>query len=199
MRNHRLILKVRRIDYLLVLTFIWLSGQYAIAQILDDSTKLVYGLHSTSYVLEEDILNNSGRKFSPDTSISDIHNYGKLYRGHQVYQDLGNLGTPAAPIFYQPPSQIGKTLGYNGFNLYAYDPEKTKYFDTRSPYSSLSYIQGSRGQQILEGEFYRNVHSRWSLGFSMKSLSSKKVIGAVSTSSSTDNRLASIFTFVFST
>jgi hypothetical protein len=37
------------------------------------------------------------------------------------------------------------------------------------------------------------------MGFSLKSLSSKKVIGAVSTSSTGDNRLASIFTFIFST
>jgi Putative porin len=190
---------VRRIDYLLVLTFIWLSGQSAMSQILDDSTKLVYGPHTSSYVLEEDMLNSSGKKFSADTSISDFHNYGKIYRGHQAYQDLGNLGTPAAPIFYEAPTQIGKTLGYNGFNLYAYDPQRAKYFDTKSPYSSLSYIQGTRGQQILEGEFYRNVHSRWSLGFSMKTLSSKKIIGAVSSSSSTDNRLASMFSFIFST
>jgi hypothetical protein len=190
---------VRRIVYLLVLIFIRLSGQSVTAQILDDSTKLIYGLHSTSYVLEEDILNGSGRKFTPDTSISDFHNYGKIYRGHQAYQDLGNLGTPAAPIFYEAPSQIGKTLGYNGFNLYAYDPERVKYFDTKSPFSSMSYIQGSRGQQILEGQFYRNVHSRWNIGFTMKSLGSKKVVGAVSTSSTTDNRLASIFSFVFST
>jgi hypothetical protein len=190
---------VRRIHYILVVAFIWLAGYSATAQILDDSTKLVYGPHSTSYVLEEDILNSSGKIYSSDTSISDLHNYGKIYQGHNPLQDLGNLGTPASPIFYQAPTQIGKTLGYNGFNLYAYDPTRVKYFDTKSPYSFLSYIQGTRGQQILEGELYRNVHSRWNLGFTMKSLSSKKVIGAVSTSSTTDNRLASMFSFIFST
>ncbi|MFL5729623.1 MAG: putative porin [Cytophagaceae bacterium] len=166
------------------------------AQILDDSTKLVYGPHSTSYVLEEDIMNNSGRTHSADTSIDNVHNYTRIFQGHEPYQDLGNLGTPASPIFYRPPSQIGKTLGYNGFNPYAYNPQRIRYFDTKSPYSCLSYIQGSRGQQILEGDFYRNVTPRWNVGFSVKTLVSKKVIGALSSSSSADNRLASIFNFV---
>jgi hypothetical protein len=62
MRNHRLILKVRKIEYLLVLTFICFSGQSVLAQILDDSTKQVYGPNTTSYVLEEDIQNSSGKK-----------------------------------------------------------------------------------------------------------------------------------------
>jgi hypothetical protein len=192
---------VGKIDYILVFIFIWLSGQVSMgqSQIVDDSTKQVYGPQSTNYVFEEDIINGSGKKFNPDTAIYDFHNYIKIYHEHEPYQDLGNLGTPASPIFYQSPAQIGKTLGYNGFNLYAYDPDKVKYFDTKSPYSSLSYYQGSRGQQILEGEFYRNVNSQWNVGFSMKTLSSKKIVGALSGSSTTDNRLASIFSFVFST
>jgi hypothetical protein len=176
-----------------------IPGQKSIAQILDDSTRQIYGTHSTFYVLEEDILNNKKTSNNIDTAFGGFHNYGLMYQGENVYQNLGNLGTASASIYYQPPSQIGKTLGFNSFNNYAVDPNRVKYYDTRSPFTSLYYVQGSRGQQILEGEFSRNISKQWNIGFDIKTVSSRKIIGQTAVNTSTDIRQTNFISIILST
>jgi hypothetical protein len=176
-----------------------LSGQKTLAQIRDDSTKQIYGTHSTFYVLEEDILNNKKTENRLDTTLNGFHNYGTLYQGETVYQNLGNFATATFPIFYQAPLQIGKTLGFNSSNIYAVDPYRVRYYDTKSPYTSVYYVQGSRGQQILQAEFSRNVNKQWNIGFDVRSVSSRQVIGQSATTTSGANRQANFISVILST
>lgn len=147
------------------------------AQILDDSTKNIYGPTTTRYILEEDLYNIKGRPHGLDTSITNAHLYDYLY-GSNPYQNLGLIGTPLNPIYYTPPQTIGRNLGITIFDAYAYDPSGINYYDTKSPYSKLRYVQGSRGQQILEADFARNVNPRWNLGVDFRRVASLKQIGS---------------------
>jgi hypothetical protein len=148
------------------------------AQILDDTTKLLYGPHTTKYVTEEEIFNNSGKSYHIDTSLNDFHNYEFLYKDRLVYQNLGNFGTPTQNLYYTAPLSIGKSLGFNSFDIYANDPSKVKYYDTRSPFSTIRYTQGSSGQQYGKGEFARNIRPNWNFGFEISRLTANKIIGA---------------------
>jgi hypothetical protein len=193
-------LKVHHLKYFfLFILLLVLSGQKGYAQILDDSTKLIYGTHTTSYVLEDDVLNNKKGTNKLDSTLTGFHNYGDLYKGTTIYQNLGNLATATYPVYYQPPNQIGKTLGFNSFSDFAVDPYKVRYYDTRSPYTSVHYMQGSRGQQILEAEFSRNVSSQWNIGFDVRSVSSRRITGVQSTNTTADIRQSSFISVIFFT
>lgn len=147
------------------------------AQILDDSTKNIYGPTTTTYILEEDLYNIKGKPHSLDTSLTNAHLYDYLY-GSNPYQNLGMIGTPLNPIYYTPPQTVGKNLGITIFDAYAYDPGGINYYDTKSPFTKLRYVQGSRGQQILEADFARNVNPRWNLGVDFRRVASNKQIGS---------------------
>ncbi|WP_197059995.1 putative porin [Sporocytophaga myxococcoides] len=147
------------------------------AQILDDSTKNIYGPTTTRYILEEDLYNIKGKPHSLDTSLTNAHLYDYLY-GSNPHQNLGLIGTPLNPIYYTPPQTIGRNLGINIFDAYAYDPSGINYYNTKSPFSKLRYVQGSRGQQILEADFARNVNPRWNLGVDFRRVASVKQVGS---------------------
>ena len=145
------------------------------AQILDDSTRQVYGPTTTRYRLESDLFNGIDTLYTLDTSYTAAHAYEFIQRP-PYYHNLGELGTAAQPLFYRLPD-IGHRLGVNVYDLYAFDhAADVRYFDTRSPYSSLYYVQGSAGQQWLTVDFSRNITPRWNFGIKWRRLSSNRQI-----------------------
>ena len=74
------------------------------AQIVDDSTRNVYGPKTTLFTTEKDILNNTVAYQTLDTSIYLFERQSFVEKSGRRYQDLGNLGTALFPIFYEPPS-----------------------------------------------------------------------------------------------
>lgn len=162
----------------------------AMAQVLDDSTKQVYSAKTTKYVLEDDFLNGKYNiettdttylvfvaKHRIDTVLQGIHRYNYLFRNKQFYQDLGNYLSPIQPIYFQQRTTLGKELGLNAFDLYTPNASKVKYYDTKSPYSKVEYIQGSLGVQDMKVEVSRNIASNWNIGFELKRQVSKKILG----------------------
>lgn len=148
-----------------------------VAQILDDSTKQIYGTHSTIYFKESDILNNQLEGHLLDTSLSGLHNQSFIFEKNTFYQDLGQIGTPVQPYGYVMPDRPGRRFGYNDFQIYEFSPSTINYFDTKSPYSELSYIQGSRGQQLAQIKFSRNINRNWNIGFDYRIFTTKKING----------------------
>jgi hypothetical protein len=63
------------------------------------------------------------------------------------------------------------------YDLYAYTPDKIKYYDTKSPYSSLYYVQGGLLQQMLLVDFSRNIRPNWNAGFNYQRITAPKQFG----------------------
>ena len=186
--NLLLISRVRKFLYICILLVLISFSGYC--QILDDSTKLIYSAKTTQYFTLDDILNNTNDKNNKaekenyqtkrsmiDTSLLNLHNYNYYFKNGILYQDLGNLGTPLNRIYYEPPATIGKKLGFTTLSEYGYDPDKIRYYDTKSPYTKLFYIQGTRGQQSMEVEHTQNIKPNWNMGFTLKRMISLKQIG----------------------
>jgi len=128
--------------------------------------------------VSDDTLDKNSSEGNPlDTNINNLQNYGFLYRSDNIYQDLGMLTTALSPIFYKAPTQIGKTFGFNSYTPYTFDPSKIKYYNTRSPYSMLEYVQGTLGQQLLRIEFSRNIKPNWNFGVDFRTITALKDIG----------------------
>ncbi|GIV38850.1 MAG: hypothetical protein KatS3mg033_0650 [Thermonema sp.] len=136
------------------------------AQILDDSTKQVYGTSTTRFITEKDWLGDSTAWRSLDTTVRGFHRYHPVRRSHYLLQDLGhNLGTATQSLFPQLPGAIGRHYGWDVYAPYVVQAEEVKYFDTKSPFTHFYYALGGRGQQIAELEFSRNITPLWNFGF----------------------------------
>lgn len=139
------------------------------SQIVDDSTKNIYGPKTTLWISEADLFQNK-RKYQPlDTSISDYHRWTYVQRFNNYYQDLGNVGTALNPLFPTVNETIGATPGYSVYSPY-YDTESPVYFDTKSPYTSFRLVWGGDGRASSRIEYSRNVNPRWNFGFNYRPL-----------------------------
>lgn len=144
--------------------------------LLDDSTKMVYGPKTTLYYYEKFFRENRGRKLEIDTSLTGFHNYEAVANTWYKYQDLGNLGTAAKPVFYEPPRQIGRTSGFHVYDIYHNSPDSIKYYDTKSPYTRLEAFFGGGNRNKLDIGFARNIKPNWNVGINYRTIRARKTL-----------------------
>ena len=144
------------------------------AQIVDDSTRQIYSPRTTRIIYEQDFLQGQYRSQIIDTTLTNMHRERFWYRDTTFYQDLGNIGTASHPVLWRFPNQIGARLGKRAFERFYRDPAQIAYYDTRSPYSHLWYVQGTRGEQVFEAKYSRNVSPNWNIGFAYDRISANK-------------------------
>ena len=149
--------------------------------IIDDSTKVIYGPKSTRYVLESDIFNNRRKLYTMDTTMDDVHRYTYVQRHQNLYQDLGDLGTPMRPVYVQEPQQLGAQSGYYVFDPYAFQAMDVKYFDTKSPFTDMYIALGGNNQNILRFDMAQNINPRLNVGFNVQRFTSQKQFGTSGT------------------
>ena len=177
--------------------FLLLCSLLAQAQILDDSTKQVYGPTTTRFLFEKDLLSDREEYHFVDTTVDRFHKYDFLSRNDYRYVDLGNLGTATRPVFYAPPTEVGVQSGFNAYNPYFHYPSDVRYYDTKSPYSSLYYVQGGLLQQLLKVDFSRNITPRLNAGFNYLRPTTPVQFG--SAGNREENRAVDSHSFVFFT
>jgi hypothetical protein len=136
------------------------------AQVLNDSTQNVYGTATTLFTQEWRVFQKKDSLQRIDTSLVNFHLFDLVRKSKFLFQDLGhNLGTPAKPVFYHLPQQIGVQWGIRSYEMFKIPADSVKYYDTRSPYSDFYFVQGGRGQQIAGVEFTRNIKAPFNFGF----------------------------------
>ncbi|WP_299821925.1 putative porin [uncultured Pontibacter sp.] len=177
----------------LLLVICLLVSHGAAAQIIDDSTKVLYSPKTTLQLFEKDVLEGRLQRSPIDTSILNMQNERFWFNDTSYFQHLGNVGTSAKPLFFTISDKIGVRFGKNVFDRYAYNPETINYYDTRSPYSHLYYVQGQRGEQVFEGIYARNINERWNAGVAYRILSANKQIGTSTKEGLIDNQAVKLF------
>jgi hypothetical protein len=162
--------------YLILAVLLWLAccPLQLKAQILDDSTRLVYGPHTVEFIREAELINNTDNIYYPDTAVRYFHRFTELEKRRYHYQDLGNMGTALGPIFYQAPATIGERSGYYVYDHWFTSPEEMKYFNTRSPYTKLDLVMAGNGRSRLDVTHTRNVNPRWNVGIDFRRMTSDK-------------------------
>ena len=139
------------------------------SQIVDDSTKNIYGPKTTLWITENDLFYNKKNYQPLDTSLSNYHRWTYVQRFNNFYQDLGNVGTALNPIFPLVSETIGVTPGYSVYDPY-YHSQAPIYFDTKSPYTSFRLVWGGDGRAVSKIEYSRNINPRWNFGFNYRPL-----------------------------
>ena len=143
------------------------------SQIVDDSTKNVYGPKTALSTTERSLFLNQNRYVPLDTSIVNYHRWTYVQRFNNYYKDVGNNGTALSPIFPTLFSTIGVTAGFTSFDPY-YQTEEPRYFNTKSPFTRIYIVWGGNGRATTRVEFSRNITPRWNFGFDYRPILSDK-------------------------
>lgn len=168
----------KRILYFLFFLLLSIASNKVNAQILDDSTKMVYGPETTRYFYESSIVQERDTLIILDTTLVDFHLFTLVDRYKNGIQDLGNIGTAAKRVFFEAPDVIGLTSGYNAYDFYFAPPETIQYYDSRSPYSKIKAFFGGNARSMVDVDFSRNINPRWNLGGDFSRITADRQIGA---------------------
>lgn len=166
----------------ILLCLLMLSSYRTWAQILDDTTVQKYGAQTTRYRLLTDVIENRDTLYRIDTVLSNFQNQDDfLLRQQWPYQDLGNLGSAQQLIFRTVQKPIGVQFGYNTYDQFGLDPEKTRFYNTFSPHTWAAYVQGPQERSMFDMGLSRNIGPRTNLTFEYRRIGSVKNFGGVRT------------------
>ncbi|NJN25971.1 MAG: putative porin [Cyclobacteriaceae bacterium] len=163
----------------IILLLCFLSmGAMAQSQIVDDSTKQVYGAYTTFFRHFEDIKYNRDHLQKVDTTFGKMHRISMQEKLENKFQNLGFLGTAMRPVFYTPPTDIGIRSGYDAYTPYYITAEDIEYFDTKSPYTPLNVVIGGKGRAVTTIKHTRNINPYWNIGFHFHKINADKQVAS---------------------
>ena len=173
-----LLLRWPRPFALLLVLLAWAAVPAVRAQVLDDSTKVVYGPKTTRVIYEAEVLRDSTNGMPLDTTLTRWPQARFWFHDTTFQQDLGAIGTASRPLLYQPNLQLGARLGRDVFNKYARTSADVPYYDTRSPYSFFRVVQSGSGEQVFEISYSRSLKKNFSVGVAYERIASNKINGS---------------------
>ena len=148
------------------------------AQVVDDSTKIVYGPKTTRVIYEAEFLRDSTRGTIIDTVLTTWPQDRFWFHDTTFQQDLGNVGTASRPLLYRANTELGARFGRNVFDRYVRDASRVSYYDSRSPYSFFRYVQTGMGEQVFEISYSRSLKENFSVGVAYERFASNQVLGS---------------------
>lgn len=96
---------------------------------------------------------------------SSINDFNKRFPLPFYYVDLGNLGSAAHSLLFQPFMRPGWDAGFHAYDLYRFSIEGTRFFQTTRPYSELGYMLGSKAEQMIQLLHTQNRGSNFNFTF----------------------------------
>ena len=161
------------------LVLLVLLASAARAQVVDDSTKVMYGPKTTRVIFESEMLRDSTSGTPVDTTLTRWPQQRFWVHDTTFQQDLGAVGTASRPLLYQPTLELGTRYGRNAFDRYAHSARTVPYYDSRSPYSFFRFIQSGAGEQVFEISYSRSLKKNFSIGVDYERIASNKISAAL--------------------
>ncbi len=124
---------------------------------LKDSIKISY--HYLNSLIRERI----------DSSVND---FGKYYSVPDGYVNLGNNGNAAYPVLFTPFMKPGWDAGFHAFDVYKYDLDNTRFFNTTRPYTELGLLFGTGKEQLIRILQTQNINPGWNITLEYRLISS---------------------------
>lgn len=99
-----------------------------------------------------------------DSTLNNIEQYNFIQRDESEYLNLGNIGTAAYPILYDPLKRRGFQAGFDPFDLYWERLDSIRYFELKRPFTELSMNIGLRQELNFSGRHSQNIKDRFNFG-----------------------------------
>jgi len=166
----------------------------------NDSANQINENSITSYFYASQFLNpNAYEVLQP--ALGNVHNY--LPRN-----TIGNVGLAINELSYHPAfSKIGFNYAYNTLQPYFFNHHTLKFYNTRSPFTDVMYVMGSKKEQYFKGVFSYNVKPNWNVsayfsrvraeGFYLRQNTNQSYIALSSNYQSKNNRYALIVSGIY--
>lgn len=108
----------------------------------------------------------------PVDTLTDGHQINnRIWKENVMNVTLGNLGSPYLSMYYLTKSRIQGNIFYNTIQDYVETPETYVYYNTKSPYTNLTYTMGypkRRSEEYVHVLFTQNVNRRLNVGAQYK-------------------------------
>ncbi len=106
------------------------------------------------------------------TLDSSINDFTKRFPLPATWINLGNNGTAARNLLFDPRLQAGWDPGFHALDIYKWSPEKVRFYNTTRPYSELNYQIASRAEQIIDLMHTQNIKPNWNFAFQYRLINS---------------------------
>lgn len=112
---------------------------------------------------------DSARNYKFDSSVSD---FTKRFPIPATHVFLGNTGAPTHSILFAPSLNVGWDPGFHALDAYKWKLQDVRFFNTTRPYTELSYLLGSKVEQIIEVQHTQNLKPYWNASFRYRLINS---------------------------
>ncbi|MCB9226224.1 MAG: hypothetical protein H6578_03485 [Chitinophagales bacterium] len=99
-----------------------------------------------------------------DSSLNNLEEYNFVQSNTWDYFNLGNTGQAHYKLALDWDNKIGFKNGMTHFDRYKYAMDRIKYYNTKKPYSEISYTIGSKRENIFGAKFSHNIKNRFVYG-----------------------------------
>ncbi|MCS6818350.1 MAG: putative porin [Chitinophagales bacterium] len=103
-------------------------------------------------------------RYGIDSTIYNLEEYNGVQRPGPEYLHLGNTGSPAYPLIFDPLKYRGFLSGFNQFDAYRYHYDSVRIFKVMRPYSQIQYLIGQRNEQMFNGKFAGQIKQNFQFG-----------------------------------
>lgn len=110
------------------------------------------------------LIKDSIQTVALDTSLNGFHNFSVLVQPRRPTVGTGNLGLAAMPMLFEPMKSIGFNPGFHSLDYYAMTHDDVKYYQARTPFTSLYYATAGDAEQIFKVIHSQNVKKNWNIG-----------------------------------
>ena len=108
-----------------------------------------------------------------DTSIFQLHRYDGVRGDGPESFNMGNTGTAAYPLVFNPAPGVGFNMGFHQFDAYHYQKDSVRYYQVIRPYAEIFYSLGITNEQVFRGRFANSHKNNFMYGVDFRRSNSK--------------------------
>jgi hypothetical protein len=99
------------------------------------------------------------------TFDSSLNDFSKKLRQPYWFNYMGNFGTAATSLLFNPVLKPGWDAGFHEYDSYNFKIEDTRFFQTTRPYTELGYMLGTKSEQLVDVIHTQNKKENFNFSF----------------------------------
>lgn len=112
---------------------------------------------------------DSTRIYHFDSTIND---FTTRYPLPAHYVTMGNFGSAAHSLLFNPILKPGFDAGFHAFDIYRLRIEDARFFQTTRPFTELAYMVGGRGEQTINVLHTQNIRPNFNMAVQYRLINS---------------------------
>ncbi|WP_207492582.1 putative porin [Aridibaculum aurantiacum] len=103
---------------------------------------------------------------------STVNNFYNRVPVPPHYVHLGNHGTAARSLLFNPNTRPGWDAGFHAYDIYRLKVEDTRFYQTTRPFTEMGYLLGSKTEQMINILHTQNIKPTFNMAFQYRFINS---------------------------